>query len=209
MLDISKTYQSNNFGEFKIVEYINCYNVKVEFTGTGYQTSTRSGDIINGEVKDKALPNVYGVGFVGSGNYKPSVNGNHTKQYRAWKNMMCRCYYHANKKYYGDCSVVKEWHNFQVFAKWFDENYTKGLHLDKDIKIKGNKVYGPDYCLFVTRIENIIDACAKHYKFINPDGVMVELYNLAEFCRGSILDKKAMSAVHLGKAAHHKGWTKA
>lgn len=54
---------------------------------------------------------------------------------------------------YKGCTVCDEWHNFQVFAKWYDENYylldDQRTELDKDILIKGNKTYSPETCVFV------------------------------------------------------------
>lgn len=38
---------------------------------------------------------------------------------------------------------------FSNFLKWFNGNYIKGYALDKDILIKGNKVYSPETCCFV------------------------------------------------------------
>ena len=61
---------------------------------------------------------------------------------------------------YKDCEVCEEWHNFQNFAKWYDENYyeVKGekTQIDKDILIKGNKIYSPDKCLFVPQKINLL-----------------------------------------------------
>ena len=50
---------------------------------------------------------------------------------------------------YIGCLVDEEWHNFQNFAEWFEDNYVEGWHLDKDILIKGNKIYSPETCCFV------------------------------------------------------------
>lgn len=73
--------------------------------------------------------------------------------------MLRRCYYVSKTNtYYPDCSVEKVWHNFQVFADWYDINHPGDggrYQLDKDIKIPGNKVYGPDACMFVTQQDNL------------------------------------------------------
>ena len=57
-----------------------------------------------------------------------------------------------------DCSVYEGWHNFQNFAKWYEDNYyeieEEQMHLDKDILVKGNKVYSPDTCVFVPETIN-------------------------------------------------------
>ena len=105
--------------------------------------------------------------------------------------------------------MVAEWHNFQVFAKWFDENYMEGFQLDKDIKIEGNKIYSSGTCLFVSPTNNKVKARAKTFNFVSPLGDVVGIYNLAEFCRENELNKSNMYQVHFGRISHHKQWRKA
>ena len=72
--------------------------------------------------------------------------------------MFDRCYYSGyqdNNPTYRGCTVAEEWHNFQNFAKWYEDNYIEGYQLDKDIKVEGNKVYGPDTCMFISKQENV------------------------------------------------------
>lgn len=94
---------------------------------------------------------VQGVGindFTGS----ISVNGKVIISYQYWLNMLERCYsqkYHNRKPTYNGCTVCEEWLYFTNFKKWFDENYREGFHLDKDILVKGNKIYSPSECCFV------------------------------------------------------------
>jgi hypothetical protein len=101
---------------------------------------------------------VFGVGFVGEGIYrsrKPN-RGDKTKIYLTWFAMMQRCYSENSLKskptYFG-AEVCSEWHNFQNFGKWFDENYYEipncTMCLDKDIINFGNKIYSPENCVFV------------------------------------------------------------
>ena len=70
--------------------------------------------------------------------------------------MLKRCYdpYYINREpTYIDVYVCDEWHNFQNFGKWFEENYyeipNERIELDKDILFKGNKIYSPKTCIFV------------------------------------------------------------
>lgn len=79
-----------------------------------------------------------------------------TAAYRAWIQMLRRCYNkkeHSNhNKTYSDCSVVNTWLLFSNFKKWFENpnnGYISGYHLDKDILVKGNKIYSPETCCFV------------------------------------------------------------
>ena len=212
MLDISKIYTSTKCGDFKVISYNSASSVEVEFFNTGYVCISKSVNIRRGQVNDKLNPSVFGVGFVGIGNSKPSIDGVHTKEYKAWSNMISRCYspntQEINPTYKG-CSVCNEWLDFQIFAKWFGDNYIYGYQLDKDIKIKGNKVYSPSTCKFVSPKDNIIQAHARRYVFISPEGLTVEVYNLTEFCKNKKLTHKIMSMVHSGKSREHKGWTKA
>lgn len=212
MIDTSKIYKSNNYGCFKVVEYINRKNVLVKFVDTGFEAMVDVIRIKRGTIKDKTKPVVFGVGFIGSGPYKSRANGKPTKSYQAWTGMLERCYYEKYQELYPaykGCSVCSEWLDFQVFAKWFDRNYIKDYHLDKDIKIKGNKVYSDKTCLFVTNTQNTIHASAKSYEFIDPEGNNHRIYNLRAFCRDKDLQQSDMCKVHSGKNGHHKGWIKA
>jgi hypothetical protein len=72
--------------------------------------------------------------------------------YLSWRNMITRCYsarFHEVCPTYAGCSVVKEWHSFVAFRAWMTTQDFEGKHLDKDILVEGNKIYGPDTCVFV------------------------------------------------------------
>ena len=74
------------------------------------------------------------------------------KSYRVWKSMFNRCYsdkFHTNFPTYQDCEVCEEWYKYSNFKEWFDKHYVDGWQLDKDILVKGNKVYSPSTCCFV------------------------------------------------------------
>jgi len=87
--------------------------------------------------------------------------------YVKWKSMIERCYSVTPKKIfasYADCTVCDEWLNFSVFRAWMEQQDWKGKDLDKDILVQGNKVYGPDGCLFVERRINNLMAGVKSKK---------------------------------------------
>ena len=74
--------------------------------------------------------------------------------------MLERCYdkkfQEKNPAYLG-CTVCKEWLTFNNFKTWVKAQYWQGMHLDKDIKVIGNKIYSPSTCLLVThRINNLL-----------------------------------------------------
>ena len=81
------------------------------------------------------------------------------KAYRDWNNMLQRCYGQSNfpsKKAYKECHVCEEWHSFLKFREWFDENYIENYFLDKDVLVKGNKVYSPQTCCYIPSFINTL-----------------------------------------------------
>lgn len=94
--------------------------------------------------------------------------------YTRWANMMHRCY---NKKTYirwpnyVGCSVDERWHHFTTFKKWMESQDWQGKSLDKDILFEGNKVYGPETCVFVSQSTNNFLTDAKAGQGEYPIGV--------------------------------------
>lgn len=146
-----------------IVNYINKNDITVEFED-GYIVKSRYSEFKNGTIKNPYDKRVFGVGYHGIGEYKVSINQKHTIQYNYWYDMLKRCYderYKQKHPTYKNKTVCEEWHNFQVFAKWFDENYytinnDERMELDKDILIRDNMEYNPNTCIFVPKIINTI-----------------------------------------------------
>lgn len=99
---------------------------------------------------------VYGVG-INDAKYTviPSISGKRKTCpfYRKWKDMLGRCYSEkvikANPTYAG-CTVTSEWLGFSNFKAWMEKQDWEGNQLDKDLLVSGNKVYGPDTCVFVS-----------------------------------------------------------
>lgn len=77
--------------------------------------------------------------------------------YRTWKSMVERCYsekYQSKRPTYKGCSVCGEWLTFSNFKSWMKQQDWEGKQLDKDILKEENKVYCPEYCIFVDRSIN-------------------------------------------------------
>jgi hypothetical protein len=152
----------NKYGSLmEVIEYKGSPNVLIKFIKNGNLVNCNWRQFSVGNVKDVYDKSVFGVGYIGEGECKVSINGKLTKQYAAWNGMLSRCYsevYQNKQPTYKNCIVDVRWHNFQNFAKWFDENYyeidNQRMHLDKDILLKGNKLYSPETCLFVPQSIN-------------------------------------------------------
>jgi len=136
----------------RIVEYTSARKCTVEFENGIKIENKNYFEVCDGIISNPNHRRFVGVGFIGVGNYDMVQNGIAHKRFICWYGMMCRCYSKNDKytqKAYLDCSVCDEWHNYQIFSKWFEENYIEGFQLDKDILVKGNKVYSPETCCFV------------------------------------------------------------
>ena len=143
---VSKVCKSLNSGDFKILKYNDAYNVDVQFLKTGFETVARLGDIKNGLIKDPYSPSVYGIGIVGT-KYPISVNSVQIKEYELWTHMLQRCYsdtYKKKRPTYEGCEVSDNFKSYEYFYEWCNRQNgfnNKGWHLDKDLLVKGNKVY--------------------------------------------------------------------
>lgn len=97
--------------------------------------------------------------------------------YVRWVGMLSRCYNENTQKYqptYTDCSVDPEWHRFSSFRLWMSGQDWEGNDLDKDLLVEGNKVYGPDTCIFVPPEVNLFIAHRKASEAGLPSGVTCE-----------------------------------
>ena len=158
---VGKVCKSNLSGDFKIVKYNDARNVEIQFLKTGFETVARLDHIKSGSVKDPYSPSVFDVGIVGT-NYPATVNGRITKEYSRWHSMLERCYSDAfKKKYltYEGCEVSENFKSYEYFYEWCYKQIgfnNEGWHLDKDLLVKGNKVYSEDSCVFLPQEINKI-----------------------------------------------------
>ena len=145
-----EVYQSKRCGKLEILNYIDYKNVVVKFHNTGEIYTFCKQAIILGNVLDRMCPNVAGIGYIGIGDFKATENKKRTKSYGVWVNMLTRCYEPEDwHEAYSGCTVSEEWHNFQNFAKWYDDKYIEDWELDKDFCNFGNKHYDREFCTFI------------------------------------------------------------
>ena len=167
---------NNNGEEMRIVRYGNRADIDVQFVKDGtilqhvYYCAFKKG-----QIKNPMRATVFGVGFMGMGEFKSrDENGNLTKCYITWESMLRRCYsskYQEKHPTYENCTVDKQWWNFQVFAEWYYSHFyeieNEIMNLDKDILNKRNKVYSPKNCVFVPQFINTLfikrDKCRGEY----------------------------------------------
>ena len=169
-INSNRVFITQNSGSFIIDRYRNSCSLDVRFIDTGYTLCTTLGNIRRGNIKDKLSPTVVGVGVVGD-TYESMVGGRKLREYKLWHGMLIRCYdskHHIRQPTYKDCEVSEnfryyphfyEWANKQVGFNSADENGQK-FQLDKDLLIKGNKIYSEDVCIFIPQeINSVISKC--------------------------------------------------
>lgn len=147
----------NNRGEeFTIIKYTNNKNIDIQLE-CGLIIKNRCYiDLKRGKVYNPFRKGFYGVGYLGDGKYNKASD---KKVFIRWVGMIRRCYSEKEQEKhptYKDVTVCEEWHNFQNFAEWFENNYIEVFELDKDILVKGNKIYSPETCCFVPQEINLI-----------------------------------------------------
>ena len=158
---VGKVCKSLNSGDFKILKYNGSKDVEIQFLKTGYETTVQLGNIKNGKVKDPYVPSVFGVGITGT-KYPVSNGGVLTKEYMLWCNMLQRCYYNTSKKKnptYKGCEVSDKFKSYEYFYEWCNKQISfgvDGFELDKDLLVKGNKVYSEDSCVFIPKDINLL-----------------------------------------------------
>ena len=156
-----KVCKSKSSGDFKILKYNDARNVEIQFINTGFETVVELGSIRKGEVKDSYSPSVYGVGILGI-KYPSTINGVLTKEYLIWRGMLKRCYSDVYKKRYPTyegCQVSNKFKSYEYFYEWCHKQIgfdNEGWHLDKDLLVKGNKVYSEDSCIFIPSEINLL-----------------------------------------------------
>lgn len=155
---VGKIFKSRSFGEFRVLNYFSWNNVEIEFLSTGYRKTCELKDLKKGSVKDLYLPIIYGQGYVGDKHKTcETVDGKvvNKKQYEHWRGMLRRCY-NEEERYktptYKDCIVSENFKSYTYFYEWCNKQVgfnNKGWNLDKDLLVKGNKIYSEDNCVFL------------------------------------------------------------
>lgn len=161
-IPVGSIYETNGGTSCTVLKYNSNIDVVIKFNDKfGYTKSVTLWDLRKGSVKNPYDRNVQGIGYLGVGDYLPYFEGKDTLCYVAWVNMLRRCYSESSRKKnpsYVGCTVCEEWLCFQEFAKWYYSQVgaNEGFQVDKDLLVKGNKVYSPDTCCMLPKDINAL-----------------------------------------------------
>ena len=174
--DLAGVKFATNNGPCTILKYVTYKDVYVVFDQTGFETVTTLQRLKQGTVTDLLAPNFSGVGFRGVGEYKTMINGVRPQYYIRWAGMISRCYADAGRKAnpsYSESVIESKWYNLQNYAEWYVNHPYRNdsWEIDKDILVKGNKIYSEDTCVFVPKYINTMFTKCDKWRGDLPIGV--------------------------------------
>ena len=188
----------NNYGsEMRITRCRNSKDIDIYFPEYEWTSTNKTySQFKSGKVICPYERRICDIAYTGEGRYATTVNGKHTLYYKIWHAMITRCYnsnFHKHNPTYNNCTVCEDWHNFQNFAEWCEDNYysipNETMELDKDILVKNNREYGPDKCVFVPHKINSL--------FLKPTTNNRDLPTGVHYDRG-----KYVASINIGRYIH-------
>lgn len=192
----------------EIQKYNNANDIYVEFQDDykGIVHGSYRG-FRSGKIKNPYYPEVYGIGRVGV-KYKAFKDGKDVREYQIWNGVLQRCYdvkTQIKHPAYAGCTVSDEWINYENFYDWIHEqdNFEKwnkneiGWSLDKDILLKGNRVYSSNNCCLVPESVNALFTKRQNDRGDYPIGVYY--YRAGDYFRAQCMNPLLHRRVLLGK----------
>lgn len=163
---VGRTFSTKTCGDVVVLKHENDDKVQVRFSKTGSVVKTTLRSLLKGSIKDREQPSVFGVGVVGED--KICTDGVLHADYRLWVNILNRCYkrYKRSRVQYEGCIVSENFKYFPYFRNWCAnqkgygsvDDFGHAFAIDKDILVKGNRIYSEDTCCFVPReINNLLN----------------------------------------------------
>lgn len=171
-----------------VTKYKDAHNVTVKWQD-GSSSVHAAANLRSGGVKPLYQPSVFGVGYLGYGKYVYTTSCKRKEDWQEfvdervyffWVKLLDRLFNAdgPRNRNYSECSIVEEWLNFQNFALWAEDQpykYFEDSCLDKDLLVKGNKVYGPETCCFLPNSVNVFISSSYNKVSGLPEGVTVIL----------------------------------
>jgi hypothetical protein len=153
-----------------IIEFNKTDDITIQFEDEyKYIKQTTYPNFLRGVIKNPYDKTIYNVACTGDGVHKISVHNKLTIEYKTWHNMLGRCFIPKRMRgSYEGITCCKEWLNFQNYAQWYKDNYyevrNERMEIDKDILVKGNKVYSPEFCVFLPQRINLLLINRKNHR---------------------------------------------
>lgn len=174
---IGVEFTTNEGYQVIIIDYIDGKKVQIMFLDEHkYKTWTQMSNLKKGKLKNPFHKSVYGVGYLGTDENeqvpKTRINGEKTREYILWHDMIKRCYdenYHKKYPTYKNDTVWTRWHNYSWFLKdmnkikeyeYWEKHPNERIALNKDfyyteLGIETDcKEYNLETTRFISDVEN-------------------------------------------------------
>lgn len=131
--------------------------------------------------------------------------------YTRWYDMIRRCYqktFTSKSIKYSQCSVCDEWLKFSNFRQWMERQDWRDKQLDKDLVKLGNKVYCPEFCVFVDGITNTFmeDCGAARGNSLIGSSLSKQHKKYESYCRNPFTKKMERFGLHETSESAHEAW---
>lgn len=171
---IGKIFETNSGTKCIVIDtyptgthYEKSRSALIQFIDSKSTLTLQSGDVRNGNFRDRFERSVYGVGYLGNDySIKYLSNEQNRLLKDIWYNILSRCYDTSSRRYtdYGGRGVFvdERWHCLEYFMKdiqkvqqWFLklQNF-KNYQLDKDYYL--SNCYSVDTCVWLHNQENVL-----------------------------------------------------
>lgn len=163
---VGKVFKSNNYGDFIVLEFNAVEDVKIKFLNTGFIDTVFIHQVRTGRVRDYMQYLILSKGIIGA---KLTSDERKHKAYKNWYRILSRCYdekLRDKHPTYLGCTMSEYFLTYTNFKEWYvSQPYwdADGYVLDKDLLVKGNKVYSPETCCFIpTAINSLLTTTGKN-----------------------------------------------
>lgn len=166
-IEVGVRFDTNSCGTCVVTKYVDGRTVHVMFEDTGFRTVVHGSNLLAGKVSDPYARTVKGVGYLGEGKFPAKTTPEGKFNYHLWAGMLERSTcpkFKAKHPSYANVTLTAEWECFQTFCRDITSLVGYGntddsgdrWHLDKDLLIPGNDIYGKSQCCFLPREINLI-----------------------------------------------------
>lgn len=154
---VGKVFPSNNCGDVEVIEALDKGKLKVKFLNTGNVRVYDKASVVRQEMRDVEAFPVYTTGIQDIKGYLVKGQPN-PKDYNIWNAIRQRCYNlniqdRLYPQYIG-CTMSEDFLIFSKFKEWYNNQIgcdQDGWHIDKDLLVKGNKVYSAETCILLPK----------------------------------------------------------
>lgn len=131
--------------------------------------------------------------------------------YATWVDMLKRGYSEGLKSRYPSylgVTVCDEWLTFSNFKGWMQQQSWEGKQLDKDLLIRGNKIYSPDTCVFVSKLVNtfLLECTASRGEYLIGTSWHTRDCKFTSRCQNPFSGRRENLGYFDSEQAAHKAW---